>query len=144
MRPRLILVVLLAIAAFVAVYAIAKRYLFLPLSAILDERQREEREAARLHAEGVTSLEAAVSRAERALALARGEALKAREDLRAQGRAHLEARLAEARRAAEEAVKRATTEIKGETRRSAAELPDRSRSLARLLAEKILGRKIAA
>lgn len=135
---------LYVIVAFVAVYAIARRYLFEPLSAILDERQREEREAAALHAEGLRSLEAAVSSAERSLALARGEALKAREALRAEGRAHLEARLAQTRRAAEEAVLVATNEIRKESSRSSAQLPERSRSLARQLAEKILGRKIAA
>lgn len=135
---------LYVLIAFLASFAILKRYLFRPLSAILDARAREEAEAAKVHADSLAELEKTVARAEAELARARGEALAVREKLRMEGRAHLERRLEEAHGAAEATIERASSEIGDAASRSAAELPRAARSLARTLAEKILGRKLAA
>jgi F-type H+-transporting ATPase subunit b len=129
---------------FLIAYAVLKRYLFLPLGAILDERERDEREAEKLHAEGQARLQKALGEAEQTLALARREALKSREDLRGQGRAKLEALLAEAGAAANKSIGEAVAAIAVRAKELSAELPKRSRGLAIELAEKILGRKVAA
>ena len=136
--------VLYVIFAFLIAYAILKRYLFLPLSAILEERASEEKTAARVHAESLEGLSNAIAHAELELARARREALKEREQLRAEGRSHLEAKLADAHAAASAAIEGASSELAAEARRSSAELPERVRQLSRTLAEKILGRKLAA
>ena len=135
---------LYVIVSFAIAYAILKKYLFRPLSEILDARDRDASEAASLHAESEERLRRALAEAEQNLSLARREALKIREDLRGEGRARLEARLAEAGSAASAAVDAANREIEEQSRSLAKELPERSRSLARELAEKILGRKLAA
>ena len=67
--------------AFIASYAILKRFLFVPLGAILAEREREEREASRIHQESLKELERTIAEAERRLAEARREALREREAL---------------------------------------------------------------
>ena len=136
--------VLYVVFAFLIAYAILKRFLFLPLSAILEERESEAKTAARVHAESLEGLSNAIAHAELELARARREALKEREQLRAEGRGHLETRLAEAHAAAGALIEQASREIAGEARRSSAELPERVRQLSRTLAEKILGRKLAA
>ncbi|HLN93390.1 MAG TPA: hypothetical protein VK389_05975, partial [Thermoanaerobaculia bacterium] len=71
--------------AFVVSYAVMKRFLFRPLGAILEQREEEERASARIHADSIRELEQAVAEGEARLSLARREALKEREALRAQG-----------------------------------------------------------
>jgi F-type H+-transporting ATPase subunit b len=130
--------------AFVASYAILKRFLFVPLGTILAEREREERDATRIHQESLKELERTIAEAERRLAAARREALKERETLRAEGLAKFERQLAEARQAAMSLVEAASAEIGAEVQKAASELRTRARELAVELAEKILGRKLAA
>jgi F-type H+-transporting ATPase subunit b len=135
---------LYALLAFGISYAILKRYLFVPLTAILEARENEERDAQRAYAQSLETLEKAVAAGEEQLSGARREALKAREQLRGEGMALLEEKLQEARTAATATVAAGSGQIDAQAAASARELPDRSRSLARELAEKILGRKLAA
>jgi F-type H+-transporting ATPase subunit b len=130
--------------AFVVSYVVLKRFLFVPLGAILEAREQEESAAAKIHAESRRELERAIAEGERKLALARREALKERETLRAQGLTRFEQELGRAREAATSAVEGASRTIDVDAARAASELATRSRSLAVELAEKILGRKLAA
>lgn len=130
--------------AFVVSYAVMKRFLFRPLGAILEAREEEERESARIHADSIRELEQAVAEGEERLSLARREALKEREALRMQGLAKFEQDLNSAREAASSSVQSASRTIEADAQRVASELPTRSRALAVALAEKILGRKLAA
>ncbi len=135
---------LYVIFAFVVSYAILARFLFRPLGAILERREEEERAATRIHTESLHELERAVAEGEAKLSMARREALKEREGLRAEGLARFERQLGEARGAAEASVAKASRSIETDARKAAAELSERSRLLAIELAEKILGRKLAA
>lgn len=132
------------VVVFLLASGLLKRFLFSPLDAILEEREGREAEAAKLHAEGLAALSLTVAQAEEKLSLARREALKVREGLRGQGAAHLEQKLAEARSAAEAAVQRAALEIETQAKTSSQAMPAEARGLASSLAEKILGRKLAA
>src|SRR5262245_6836394 len=135
---------LYVLLCFAITYVILKRYLFVPLGAILDERERDEKQAEALHADSLARLQKAMAEAELGLAQARREALKTREELRGQGRERLEAKLAEASAAAASAIAEASREIERQSADLSRELPERSKSLAQILAEKILGRKLAA
>jgi F-type H+-transporting ATPase subunit b len=130
--------------AFGIIYWILKRYLFAPLSAILDAREGAERDAEKAYADSLARLEKAVSAGEEMLSAARREALKARENLRSESLGQLEAKLAEANGAANASVERGSQEIEAQVAGFAGQLPERARALARELAEKILGRKLAA
>jgi F-type H+-transporting ATPase subunit b len=130
--------------AFGVSYAILKRYLFAPLSGILEAREREERDAQKAYAESLETLEKAVAAGEQKLSVARREALKTREELRSEGAALLEQKLGEARARASEEIARGSREIEAQASESSRQLPERAKSLARELAEKILGRKLAA
>lgn len=130
--------------AFLIVYAVLKKALFRPLAAILDERQREEETATRVHTESLQELSKAIAHAEEELSRARQEALREREGLRAQGRSHLDRKLEEARAAASASIEHGSREIEEQAARLAALLRERAGVLARALAEKILGRKFAA
>lgn len=135
---------LYVLLAFGVSYFILKRSLFVPLSEILEARERDEQEAQKAYAESVAALEKAVAANEQKLSVARREALKLREDLRGEGAALLEDRLGKARHAASEQIDRGAGEIGGQAAELSKQLPDRATSLARELAEKILGRKLAA
>ncbi len=135
---------LYVVLAFGISYWILKRYLFLPLSAILEARENEERSAEEAYAESVKRLERAVAAGEDKLASARRDSLRTREDLRAQGLAALEKRLAEARTEATDAIGRGSREIEAQAAEAVRSLPERAAGLARELAEKVLGRKLAA
>jgi len=135
---------LYAAIAFGISYMILKKYLFLPLGAILDAREREEREAQKAYAESLRALEQAVAAGEQKLSDARREALKVREGLRAEGTALLEEKLAKAREEASHRVDRGAREISDKAAELSRQLPERAVGLARELAEKILGRKLAA
>lgn len=130
--------------AFPIAYAILKRYLIAPLVEILEDRDRDEATAARVHAESLRELQKTIALAEHELARARHEALRQREALRAEGRGHWERRLDEAQAASRSSIDRASREIEALAAASSADLPVRARNLARELAEKILGRKLAA
>ena len=132
------------VVVFLLASGLLKRFLFSPLNAILEEREGHEKEAAKLHAESLAALSRTVAEAEEKLSLARRQALKVREGLRGQGLAHLEERLGEARAAAEAAVLKATREIEAQAKASSEAMPGQARGFAASLAEKILGRKIAA
>jgi F-type H+-transporting ATPase subunit b len=135
---------LYVLLAFGISYWILKRYLLRPLSAILDAREREEKAAEDAYAESLARLERAVAAGEEKLAAARREALKTREELRAQGLAVLEEKLAKARAEATEAISRGSREIEAKEAEVSKTLPERVSQLARELAEKVLGRKLAA
>jgi F-type H+-transporting ATPase subunit b len=135
---------LYVIVSFLIAYAILRKWLFGPLGAILDQREEEERAAARIHAESVAELQKTIVHIEQELSAARREALRERETLRAQGRGELDKRLETARSAAKKTLDQARAEIDRDAERSSRELPGRAAGLARLLAEKILGRKLAA
>lgn len=130
--------------AFIVSYAVLKRYLFRPLGAILEQREEEERSALRIRAESLRELERAVAQGEARLALARRDGLRDREALRLEGLTRFESLLNRAREAALAAVEAGSRAIDSDAARAAAELPTRARALAVELAEKILGRKLAA
>ena len=123
---------------------VLNRFLFAPLLSILDGRRDRASAAARGHAESVEALARAVAQAEEKLALARRDALKVRESLRGEGSAELTRKLDEARAASEATVREALHQIEADAAASAQKLPSEARTLARTLAEKILGRKLAA
>jgi F-type H+-transporting ATPase subunit b len=135
---------LYVIVAFVASCWIFNRFLFAPLTAILDARERDEREAENAYTASLAALQSALAAGEARLSDARREALRSREELRSQGLTELERRLGEANVRAGEALARGTGEIEQQARDVAKTLPERARGLARDLAEKILGRKLAA
>jgi F-type H+-transporting ATPase subunit b len=135
---------LYVLVAFVASCWIFQRFLFAPLLGILDARAREEREAESAYSASLASLEQAVAAGEQKLSAARRDALKAREERRSEGLAALEKQLEEANARASETLARGAGEIEQKAHDVARTLPERARSLARELAEKILGRRLAA
>lgn len=135
---------LYVILAFGICYWILRKYLFVPLALILDAREKGEKDAEKAYAASLADLQKAVEAGEERLADARREALRTREALRAEGMTLLEKKIGEAQSSALVSVEAGFRDIQSQVTASAKELPDRALALARELAERILGRKLAA
>ena len=139
--PNVSMVLILAI--FFATLWVLNRFLFAPVSAILDERQSEAETAARALAQGEAEFRSAVERIEAQLSLARREALKIREENRAEGHRVREREVEAAKKEAADRLNAAAEELALRARQAREELPGRIASIVSMLVEKILGRKAA-
>jgi F-type H+-transporting ATPase subunit b len=140
--PNVSMVLILAI--FFATMWVLNRFLFRPVSAILDERQTEAETAARSLSDAEEKFRAAAAKIETELSLARREALKIREENRAEGR-HLRDEEVEAVKQETSArLEAAAAELAADARRTRDELPSRVSAIVSTLVEKVLGRKAAA
>jgi F-type H+-transporting ATPase subunit b len=140
--PNVSMVLILAI--FFATMWVLNRFLFRPVSAILDERQTEAETAARSLSDAEEKFRAAAAKIETELSLARREALKIREENRAEGR-HLRDEEVEAVKQETAArLEAAAAELAADARRTRDELPSRVSAIVSTLVEKVLGRKAAA
>jgi len=140
--PNVSMVLILAI--FFATLWVLNRFLFRPVSAILDERQTEAETAARSLAEAEEKFRIAAAKIETELSLARREALKIREENRAAGRHLREQEVEAAKRETAERLEKAAAELEADARRARQELPSRVSTIVSALVEKVLGRKAAA
>ena len=135
---------ILMLAIFFATLWVLNRFLFAPITAILKEREAEERGSSQSLEEARARFEEAAARIETELAAARREGLKLREERRAEGRRVREEKVAAVKGEASARLTEAGASIESQSGKAAAELPGRIQALARELAEKILGRRIAA
>jgi F-type H+-transporting ATPase subunit b len=140
--PNVSMVLILAI--FFATLWVLNRFLFRPVSAILDERQTEAETAARSLADAEEKFRIAAAKIETELSLARREALKIREENRAAGRHLREQEVEAAKRETAERLEKAAAELEADARRARQELPSRVSTIVSALVEKVLGRKAAA
>jgi F-type H+-transporting ATPase subunit b len=134
---------ILILAIFFATLWVLNRFLFRPISAIVDDRAHDAESSARALAEAEERFRAAAEKIESELSLARREALKIREEIRAEGRRLHDAQVEAAKKEAAERLNRAAAELAEQARRAREELPGRVSSLVATLVEKILGRKAA-
>jgi F-type H+-transporting ATPase subunit b len=135
---------ILVLLIFGIAYAILTKFLFRPIEQILDWREEEERSSRKVYDDTRTEFDAALTRIEESLSLARREGLKRRESLRAEGRKIFEEKLASAREESRAKIETAAAAIDAQAGRARAELPQQAQGLARDLAARILGRPVAA
>ena len=133
----------LILAIFFATLWVLNRFLFQPVSAILDERQSDAEAAARTLAQAEAEYRSAVERIETQLSLARREALKIREENRAEGHRVRDAQVEAAKKDAADRLNAAAEELALQARQAREEMPGRIASIVSMLVEKILGRKAA-
>ncbi len=134
---------LLIMACFWAVFLLVTTQLVRPLGALLDERERRVREAREQHETARQAVADAIARCERELVTGSAEAGKQRAALRAQGEAARRAALEAARAQAQERLALFGNELEQAARDARASLRERSAELARALASRLLGRKVA-
>ena len=134
---------LLVLAIFFATLWVLNRFLFGPVTAILDERAAEADTAARSLADAEAKFRAAAEKIENELSLARREALKIREENRAEGHRQREIEVEAAKKEAADRLHAAADDLARRASQAREELPARISSIVATLVEKILGRKAA-
>ena len=134
---------LLIMACFWAVFLLVTTQLVRPLGALLDERERQVREAREQHETARQTVADAIARCERELAAGSAEAGKQRAALRAQGESARRKALEAARAQAQERLALFGSELEHAARDARASLRERSAELARELASRLLGRRVA-
>lgn len=135
---------LLAIAAiFLANYFIIKRFLIDPVNGVLLERETEIRGAEKVYEESLREFEAATAELETKLHLARREASEVREGYRGEAIEHRNQVVGRVRSEAEKMTAEAGDQLQLQTVAAREQIVRESESLARLAAERILGRRLA-
>jgi F-type H+-transporting ATPase subunit b len=135
---------LLIMACFWLVYWLIATQLVRPLGRVLDERARRIGEARDTLAAVETRFAEAMTRCERDLGVAAGEAQKERAAQRAAGEATRRARLDAARAEGQKRLATLAAELEAASRSARSQLRERGLRLARDLAERLLGRRLAS
>lgn len=140
LMPDLSLLAVMAI--FFINYFVVSRFLIRPINAVLEERERDARTAAEAYEQSLARFKEQTAAIEERLHVARRDASKLRDEFRAQASAHraglIENTAAEAQRLVAEADER----LKNDTQAAREKIVRDSESLARLAAERILGRAV--
>jgi F0F1-type ATP synthase membrane subunit b/b' len=135
---------LLAILAiFIANYFVVRTFFLRPVNRLLTERQQEIQSSEALYEESMSRFHEATSEMEARLAEARKRGAEVREERRAEASADRAKVLGATRADAEQMASRAEAELRAETATARERILRESEALARLAAEKILGRSLA-
>lgn len=128
---------------FMANYWIVRRFLVKPINGVLVARETEIRSADILYEESLSRFNDATARIEEQLHQARKEAAARRETFRSEALAHRNQVIERTRSEAESIVQEADASLRNDVEEARVKIVRESEQLARLAAEKILGRKIA-
>ncbi|HEY0789365.1 MAG TPA: ATP synthase F0 subunit B [Thermoanaerobaculia bacterium] len=135
---------LLAIMAiFIANYFVVRHFFLRPVNRLLIDRKQEIQSSEALFEESMTRFGEATSEMEARLAEARKKGAEVREARRAEAAAQRSQLLGATRTSAEQMTSQAETELRAETASARERIVRESEALARLAAEKILGRNLA-
>ncbi len=123
-------------------YMVVRRFFLRPINDVLDARETETKSAEKLYEDALARLSEATSQTEAQLQAARRDAAAARERHRAEAAAYrqqvIDRTNAEARQLSGEAEQR----LSGDVATARARIVSESESLARMAAERILGRAV--
>ncbi len=135
---------LLAIMAiFIANYFVVRHFFLHPVNRLLTERKQEIQSAEALYEESMSRFSESTSEMEARLAEARKRGAEVREARRAEAAAERARLLETTRRSAEQMTGTAEVELRTEAATARERIAAESQALARLAAEKILGRNLA-
>jgi F0F1-type ATP synthase membrane subunit b/b' len=127
---------------FIMTYWVVRKFFLEPINGVLEAREHETKTAEQRYAEAMEKLNAATAQVEERLHVAKRDAAQVRDRLRTEASAHrasmVERTAAEARKLVAEAEAKLNNEIKEAREKIVSE----SESLARLAAERILGRTV--
>jgi F-type H+-transporting ATPase subunit b len=123
-------------------YLVVKRYLFKPVNEILEGREAETRTAETLYQESLERHNEATARMEAELHSAKRDAAQVREHFRAEAAAHRTKVLIATQTRAKGFVSEAESKLQREVVEAREKIKGDSETLARLAAERILGRAV--
>jgi F-type H+-transporting ATPase subunit b len=134
---------LIVMAIFIVNYFVVKRFLVQPVNRVMTERETEIRSADTLYEEALTRFNDATASIEERLQKARKEGGTVRERLRSEAAARRAQVIEKTRGEAEQIVAEADSSLRNDVAAAREAIARDSEALARLAAERILGRKIS-
>jgi len=138
--PDLSLLAIMAI--FIATYIVVSRFLVRPVLAVIESREQETRSALELYEAAMARFNEAAAKMEERLHVAKREAGDVRERFRAEAAARRATLLQQTNAEAEKAVSEADAQLSRDVAVAREKIVRDSESLARLAAERILGRPV--
>lgn len=130
------------IAIFIINYLVVRKFFFRPINQIIEDREKETRDAEKLYETAMTRFNEATTRMETQLHLARREATSVRDRYRAEAAARRTQVLERTHGEASKAVAEAETRLSSDVEVARQKISGDSETLARLAAERILGRPL--
>jgi F-type H+-transporting ATPase subunit b len=140
LTPDVSLLVIMGI--FLLNYLVVSRFFLRPINRVMEEREEEARLAAEVYETSLARFREATARMEEQLHVAKREAAALRERLRAEAAAHRAAVLTRTGADAKRIVTEADERLSREVRRAREIIVREADALARLAAERILGRAV--
>jgi len=138
--PDLSLLAIMAI--FIATYFVVSRFLVRPVMAVIESREHETQSALEIYEAAMARFNEATAKMEEQLHIAKRQAGDVRERFRAEAAAHRAALLERTNAEAEKVVSEADAQLTGDVAVARDKIVRDSESLARLAAERILGRPV--
>lgn len=140
LSPDLSLLVIMAI--FIAEYFVVRKFFLEPLNNVMTERQGEITTAAARHEDALARFNEATSEMEAKVGEAKKQGSAIRDSLNSEAAASRNATLAKTREEADGIVGKADAELKAAVATARQKIETESDALARLAAERILGRAL--
>ena len=135
--------VIAIIAIFLVNYLIVRRFLIKPVDEVLTWREEEVRGAEKAYEESMAKFSAATSEMESRVHLAKREAAQVREAQRAEAAAYRAQLVEKVRGEADGIIQTADAQLDRDVTAARTQIVSESDALARLAAERILGRKLS-
>ena len=130
------------IAIFIVNYLVVRKFFFQPINRIIEERETETRTAEKLYEEAMSRFNDATSKMEAQLHVAKREASSVRDRYRAEAGTHRNQVLERTQGEAKNVVAEAEQKLSSDVTAAREKIVRESESLARLAAERILGRAV--
>lgn len=134
---------LLAIVAiFILNYLVVRKFFFQPVNELLEARAHETKTAEQMYEESLARFNEATSRMEEQLHVAKREAGNRRDQFRAEAGSFRQDLVARTQAQAQQQVAEATARLDADVKEAREKIVRDAESLARLAAERILGRTV--
>ena len=127
---------------FIMTYFVVRKFFIEPINNVLEARENETKSAEQIYEEAMARFNEATAKVEDRLHVAKREAAQVRERLRAEAAAHRSTVIQRTAAEAKKLIGDAETRLSEDVKTARETIVKESESLARLAAERILGRSL--
>jgi F0F1-type ATP synthase membrane subunit b/b' len=127
---------------FIMTYFVVRKFFIEPINNVLEARENETKSAEQIYEEAMARFNEATAKVEERLHLAKREAAQVRDRLRAEAAAHRSTVVQRTATEAKKLIGDAETRLSEDVKTARETIVKESESLARLAAERILGRSL--
>ena len=127
---------------FLLEYLVVRKFFLQPINTVIEEREQERRTAEQLYEEALARFNEATSQMEAQLHVAKRDASTIRDKYRTEASAHRNQVIEKTQSDAKQVVSEAEAKLTAEVKTARDRIVRESESLARLAAERILGRSV--